>query len=494
MVQFFTLFLFILFSNYVVTIEALSSSLSSSSSCSDPCIVRNSVKIGVVHHGLPMEDIYWEHMNEAITQGAKDMSIDLHYVPLVDGHTLDGQQKIFDEMSAQIKNYCSDNSGSGDDDDGSIIDALLVTLPNDSILPAVLTCKEKNIKIVVFNVGVDLAERNGLLFVGQDEFEAGYVAGKGLIGSNNNNNNNNTSTRIICCTNHSPGNSVLNKRCGGMAKSVVDNDNTYGGKYYNTGVNTTITSRDVSVDPNDCSSFTANIVDQCSPPEGEEGSEDWSTVGLYLAGKANHKCGIEFLKEHPEVIATASDVSVELYEGMADNSGLTILFGIDHQSYLQGYLPFSLLTLAVTNNQAIMNSKIETGPALVYGSPSEVDSICKANYYAVCDDKADTNMSSSSSDDANIVGIPFKSIAMISNTNGNDNDNDNTSNVWGIVLGALAVVIGLSAFALIQRNQHKNKIGNSVTSTLTVVPTLPIMEIDDIEEATTTSLGSKQVD
>ena len=92
MVQLFTSFLFILFSNYVVTIEALSSS-SSSSSCSDSCIVRNSVKIGVVHHGLPMEDIYWEHMNEAITQGAKDMSIDLHYVPLLDGHTLDGQQK-----------------------------------------------------------------------------------------------------------------------------------------------------------------------------------------------------------------------------------------------------------------------------------------------------------------------------------------------------------------------------------------------------------------
>jgi hypothetical protein len=103
MVHFSTSFLFILFTNYVVTIEALSLSLSSSSSCSDSCIVRNSVKIGVVHHGLPMEDIYWEHMNEAITQGAKDMSIDLHYVPLVDGHTLDGQQQIFDEMSAQIK-------------------------------------------------------------------------------------------------------------------------------------------------------------------------------------------------------------------------------------------------------------------------------------------------------------------------------------------------------------------------------------------------------
>ena len=280
-----------------------------------------------------------------------------------------------------------------------------------------------------------------------------------------------------------------------MAKSVEDNDNIYGDKYYNTGVNTTITSRDVSVDPNDCSSFTANIVDQCSPPEGEEGSSDWSTVGLYLAGQANHKCGIEFLKEHPEVIATASDVSVELYEGMADNnSGLHILFGIDHQSYLQGYLPFSLLTLAVTNNQAIMNSKIETGPALVYGSPSEVDSICKANYHTVCDDKADTN-TSSSSDDANIVGIPFKSTAMISNANGNDNDNTNASNIWGIVLGALAVVIGLSALTLLQRNQHNNKIDNSVTSTLTiVVPTLPIMEIDDIEVATTTSLGSKQVD
>ena len=47
-----------------------------------PCINRSNVKIGVVHHGVPT-DVYWQGMNIAINQGAKDMGIDLYFDPLV---------------------------------------------------------------------------------------------------------------------------------------------------------------------------------------------------------------------------------------------------------------------------------------------------------------------------------------------------------------------------------------------------------------------------
>jgi len=450
MVKLFTTASFVLFSSLVVAADASTIAASTSSSTCDPCIDRNSVKIGVVHHGLPIEDVYWEHMNEAITQGAKDTNIDLHYKPLLDGHTLlDNQQKIFDEMSAQIEEYCSIYG-----DNESAMDALLVTLPNDSILPAVLTCKEKNIKIVVFNVGLELAESNGLLFVGQDEFEAGYKAGEGL--------NNNTTTKVMCCANHSPGNAVLNKRCGGMAASVAVSEG-----------DAAITSTyDVPVNPNDCSSFTAAIVNQCSPPEG-----DWSTVGLYLAGKPTHKCGMEFLKEYPEVSVTASDVSVDLYEGMVNNSGLSVLFGIDQQSYLQGYLPFSFLTLAVTNNQAVINSKIETGPSLVYNPPSEDELDCKANYYAVCnEDDTVSGGNTSSNNNVNNDGISIQSTTSVSN------------NAWAIVLG-MGILAGLGALILVKMIKKNKKVSDSIT-TLAEVP-IPA-KMDDIEIAHT-SLGSKEM-
>ena len=43
----------------------------------DPCIERSKVRIGCVHHGLPTKDVYWQFMDSAIAQGAKDMGIDL---------------------------------------------------------------------------------------------------------------------------------------------------------------------------------------------------------------------------------------------------------------------------------------------------------------------------------------------------------------------------------------------------------------------------------
>ena len=80
-----------------------------------------------------------------------------------------------------------------------------------------------------------------------------------------------------------------------------------------------------------------------------------------------------------------SDVSEYMYEGMRD--GLNILFGIDQQAYLQGYLPFSFLTLAVTNGQVVGNDVIETGPRLVTEPPAAGAAACAANGYAVCGDE-----------------------------------------------------------------------------------------------------------
>ena len=107
----------------------------SASPACDPCIDRSEVKIGVVHHGQPSTDVYWvsaeackrvrwragvnynsrriahisalvlsisrcfakEKMNSAIMQGAKDMSIDLHF----DADQNEGmtQEEIHDKMA-----------------------------------------------------------------------------------------------------------------------------------------------------------------------------------------------------------------------------------------------------------------------------------------------------------------------------------------------------------------------------------------------------------
>ncbi|KAL9184551.1 hypothetical protein ACHAXT_012521 [Thalassiosira profunda] len=320
----------------------------SASPACDPCIDRSEVKIGVVHHGQPSTDVYWEKMNVAIKQGAKDMSIDLHF----DADQNEGmtQEEIHDKMAMQIEQYCV----------GDGVHGLLVSLPDDDIAEALAPCTRRGVQIATFNAGPNHAKEYDLIYFGQNETNSGMSAGDALAKVEG--------TSTFCCSNHASWTGVLAERCGGMEAGVEANSK--GGSF------------NVAVDPNNCTSWRESILAECSPGDGI----GWSSVGLYLAGKANHKCGIEFAREYPDVHVVASDVSEDLYAGL-DDEGLNVLFGIDQQSYLQGYLPFSFLTMAVTNNQMPVNDVIATGPHLVTESPSEEDVVCEANNFVVCDEE-----------------------------------------------------------------------------------------------------------
>ena len=264
------------------------------------------------------------------------------------------------------------------------MNGIFVSLPSPTIVAALNGCREAGIPAIVFNAGIETTKANGYLFIGQDESEAGFDAGQGLakVGG----------ITTFCCINHAPGVNVLKERCGGFGAGLEANGITNG-------------FVDVHVDPNDCASFEAAILSDCSPPTG-----NWSSVGLYFAGQANHACGVKFLSKYPATYADASDVSDDLYAGMAE--GLNILFGIDQQSYLQGYFPSSFLTLASTNNQIVQNANIETGPKLITEPPSEHYQQCKANGYAVCDDNGEDDGSSTTSSSALV--LPRLEIALFS--------------------------------------------------------------------------------
>lgn len=172
----------------------------------------------------------------------------------------------------------------------------------------------------------------------------------------------------FCCANHVEGHAVLEARCNGFDQAIKD-----------LGKEPALT--DVIIDHNDCDSWIAKVEEQCSPDDG-----DWSTVGLYAAGEPNHLCLVDFMEKHPDTQAAASDVSPDLFKAM--EAGANIKFGVDHQKYLQAYLPISHLTLAVTNGQMVTNEAIETGPKLIRKSPSQDEVECTENDYKVCDNEA----------------------------------------------------------------------------------------------------------
>ena len=63
-----------------------------------------------------------------------------------------------------------------------------------------------------------------------------------------------------------------------------------------------------------------------------------------------------------EMLIGTFDLSPEVLEAVRDGN---MVFAIDQQQYLQGYLPIVLLTLYNTNLNTIANSVLMTGPGFV---------------------------------------------------------------------------------------------------------------------------------
>lgn len=234
------------------------------------------------------QDVFWVGVDEATQQAARDMNVNLLYQPLTNSST------VYDDTYANIVSHCS---GDGVRDP---VDAILVSVHNDAILDALEACVVNNVSVAVFNAGYQQV-MDKYKFFGQNETEAGYEAGDALA--------NVTSTLKFCCVNHAPGVDVTSDRCSGFQSGSSSKSEDYA---------------EIQVVTDDCDSFSNSIIEGCSPDDG-----DWSTVGLYFAGQANHICGVEFLEEHP-AFAAASDVSDILYAAMETN--INVLFGIDQQS------------------------------------------------------------------------------------------------------------------------------------------------------------------
>ena len=169
----------------------------------DPCIDRQLVNLGCAHHGIPGQDIFWQLMDASIAQGAEDMGINLLYAPITDLTLAESDESSVEEyMVDRIQYLCEEEKVNG----------IFVSLPSPTIIDALNGCREAGIPAIVFNAGIETAKANEYLFIGQDEFEAGFKAGQGLaeVGG----------VETFCCVNHAPGVNVLKERCGGFGAGL----------------------------------------------------------------------------------------------------------------------------------------------------------------------------------------------------------------------------------------------------------------------------------
>ena len=110
---------------------------------------------------------------------------------------------------------------------------------------------------------------------------------------------------------------------------------------------------------------------------------DWDGFGFLLLGQLQIPPAVTLLEEHPKVKMATYDLSELVFDGLKVGE---ILFGIDQQPYLQGYLPVPLLTYMAYSRQRLANTVIESGPSFVLNPPTEEQQVCETNFYTVCGD------------------------------------------------------------------------------------------------------------
>lgn len=291
----------------VSTMIALSTALN----C-DPCIQRGSYKIKTILHGNSSE-YFSKQLQSAAEQSGSDMGVNFG----IEFHSDDRT------MAKSIENFIGST------------DALVVSVPSETVQRAVEKAINKDIPIFVANAGHQISEETGILdFVGMDQEEGGREAAKELLNIRNN------SIDKALFINHKGGYPPFDRRKDGFLSELnVSSGGASVDELY-----------DISVDS------IAAALDDCPYDAVLIASETVLDVVLQAS-----KCDQNV---HP--IATFGS-SKNVFDAIAQRK---LAFSIAEQSFLQGALPVLLASLYATTGQRIVPPSTQThiyksGPKII---------------------------------------------------------------------------------------------------------------------------------
>jgi simple sugar transport system substrate-binding protein len=220
-------------------------------------------------------------------------------------------------------------------------DGLVVSVPDASALgPSIEAAVEAGIPVVTMNSGSDVAaELGALTHVGQTEYEAGFGGGERMAEAGVTN---------ALCVNQEVGNTALDQRCEGFTDAMTEAGGT------------------VEV-------LAVELADPTGSQQRIEAAltEDDTIDGILTLGPTGAAPALAALEASgaAETVQIGTfDLSPEVLEAIRDGE---MLFAIDQQQYLQGYLPIVLLTLNATNLNTIANEVLQTGPGFVTQETAE---------------------------------------------------------------------------------------------------------------------------
>jgi len=278
-----------------------------------PQVTQAGLVFGMAVHANPAEDAFWG----VVEKGAKDAA-DTYGITLKSGGSGDPV-----EQSQLVENFVADK-----------VDGIIVSLANpDALKDAVKKAVDAGIPVITINSGVDVYKELGALtHIGQTEFVAGQGAGEKF---------NAEGLSKVLCVIHEEGNIGLEQRCDGLT-------DTFQGEVERFNVATTGV-RDVA-------GTVAAIQNKLTADSSIDGILTLNPIIAIAARDAINAAG------GGQKLATF-DLSPDVLSAIEAGE---ILFAVDQQQYLQGYLPVVFLYLYNTNLNTVGGGlPVLTGPGFV---------------------------------------------------------------------------------------------------------------------------------
>jgi simple sugar transport system substrate-binding protein len=264
--------------------------------------------IGMVTHEAP-GDTFWDKIRAGAEAAAQRHGVELRYS---NDNEASGQATL-------IQNAVD-----------SDVDGLAVTLAfSDAVRPAVTRAIEADIPVVGFNQGIDTWEEYGLdMYFGSDETLAGNTVGERLT---------EVGAEKALCVIQEQGSAALEARCAGVAETFPNTEN-------------------INVDGTDLPGTQAALTAKLQ--------QDTSITHVVTLGAPIALAALDSADQAgSEAEVVTFDLNPDAAQAIQDGE---ILFSVDQQPYVQGYLAVASLWLNLTNGNDIGGGQpVLTGPSIV---------------------------------------------------------------------------------------------------------------------------------
>ncbi|MGD9960618.1 substrate-binding domain-containing protein [Nocardioides sp.] len=273
------------------------------------------IRIDVITHGAP-GDSFWDVVKAGAEQAGDDLNVDLHYQSAPDPGD---QSTLIDGAVA-------------DDTDG-----LVISMANpDGLEASIKAAVAAGVPVITINSGIDDWQAFGAItHVGQSETVAGEAAGEQL---------NEAGVTDAICVIQEAGNIALEERCRAAAS-------TFDG-----------TMKNLQTDNTDLQGSQATIEAQLQANDKIDGV---LTLGGDMAGAA--VAAVE--ASGREIPIGTFDLNAEVAQNVLDGK---LLFAVDQQPYVQGYLGVTGIYLKVINGNDIGGGQpVNSGPAIITADNAE---------------------------------------------------------------------------------------------------------------------------